>query len=176
MINVLQILLFIVFSQSVEYSILWNENSRLTWADFKGKPDKNIDAAALTASGITVDLSAKTTQTELLNFNVLVEARFYPDKSWYKRESASSFVLAHEQLHFDITELHARKLRRILDHANLTVNIKREVSKLNDIINEELKEMQQEYDRDSNFSRNKDTQRKWQDFVHNELRKLSKYK
>jgi len=176
MINVVQIFLFLVFFQPVENSILWCENDRLDWTDFKGVPDVNMDAAALTASGITLELSAKATKTSLIEYNALVEARFYPDKSWFKREFANSFVLAHEQLHFDITELHARKLRQKIDQDTLTINIKKEIFRLNKIINKELKEMQQDYDRDSNFSRNRETQRNWQSMIFNELKKLSKYK
>ncbi len=176
MINVVHILLFLVFFQPVENSLLWSENDRLDWTDFKGVPDVNIDAAALTASGITLELSAKTTKTSLIEYNALVEARFYPDQSWYKREFANSFVLAHEQLHFDITELYARKLRQAIQQAALTINIKKEIFRLNKIINKELKERQQHYDRDSNFSRNRETQRNWQSMIYNELKKLSKYK
>lgn len=135
-----------------------------------------MDAAALTASGLSLELSAKTSKFSLIEFNAVVEARFYPDKSWYKKEFANSFVLAHEQLHFDITELYARKFRQKIDQATFTVHIKKELSALNKSINMELKEMQQEYDRDSNFSRNAETQLRWQGLIQNELKKLTKYK
>lgn len=176
MINVLFILIFFICFQPIENSILWNEKDRLDWSDFKGKPDLKMDAAALTASGLSFELSAKTSKFSLIEFNAVVEARFYPDKSWYKKEFANSFVLAHEQLHFDITELYARKFRQKIDQATFTVHIKKELSALNKSINMELKEMQQEYDRDSNFSRNAETQLRWQGLIQNELKKLTKYK
>ncbi len=176
MVNVFYILIFFVFCQPIENSILWSDTCRLEWSDFKGRPDLYMDAAALTASGLSMDLKAKTTKTSLIEFKVIVEARFYPDQSWYKKELASSQVLAHEQLHFDITELHARKLRERIDHAELTINIKKEISLLSKTVNQELKVMQKEYDRDSNYSRNNETQIRWQNFVSAELYKLSKYK
>ena len=176
MANVFHILIFFVFCQPVENSILWSETDRLNWSDFKGQPDLNIDAAALTASGLSTDLTAKTTKTSLMEFNVIIEARFYPDQSWYKKEFANSQVLAHEQLHFDITELHARKLRQRIDNAKLTINIKKEISLLSETVIKELKVMQKEYDRDTNYSRNSENQIRWQKFVSSELYKLSKYK
>ncbi len=169
-------LLVITFIQPSEDSILWSENERLNWSDFKGKPPSNINAAALTASGLTFDFSAKTTQTKLIEFKAIVEARFYPAQSWYRKEYINPVVLAHEQLHFDITELHARKLRKQITEANFTINIKREISKLHRTINKLLEEMQNKYDRESDYSRSIETQRKWQTFVKSELDKLSKYK
>jgi len=176
MLNVVHIIIVLIFSQQVEYSILWSENERLNWSDFKGTPVSNINAAALTASGLTFDFSAKTTQTKLIEFKAIVEARFYPDRSWYRKGYINPVVLAHEQLHFDITELHARKLRRQIAEANFTINIKREISTLHRTINKLLKEMQNKYDRESDYSRSKETQRKWQTLVKSELDKLSKYK
>ena len=169
-------LLVITFFQPSENSILWNENERLNWSDFKGEPTSNINAAALTASGLTFYFSVKTTHTRLIEFNVIVEARFYPNQSWYRKKHVNSVVLAHEQLHFDITELHARKLRKQIAEANFTIKIKREISKLHNTVNKQLKEMQNKYDRDSDYSRSIETQKKWQAFVKRELDKLSKYK
>jgi hypothetical protein len=48
--------------------------------------------------------------------NFLVESFFVKNRSWV-RDSASVFnrvVLAHEQVHFDINELFARKVRRVV--------------------------------------------------------------
>src|SRR5690606_40361550 len=44
---------------------------------------------------------------------------FNPHLSWVVPASRNDYLLKHEQLHFDITELHARKLRREL--ANISV-------------------------------------------------------
>jgi len=169
-------LFFISFQPSEEEYILWNENHRLEWNDFKGAPIINGDAAAITASGLTFSFSARTTSTRLVDFTAIVEAHFYPNQSWYIKEHVNNIVLAHEQLHFDITELHARKLRKQIDEANFSVNIKKEISKLHTNINKELKEFQKKYDTETNYSRSIETQKEWQIFVNQELKKLSKYK
>ena len=169
-------ILVITFFQPTEDSILWNENEKLSWNDFKGTPISTINAAALTASGLTFDFSAKTSQSKLIEFKAIVEARFYPDKSWYQKKYVNSVVLAHEQLHFDITELHARKLRKQIAEANFTLKIKREISIIHNSVNKQLREMQNKYDHDSDYSRSIVTQQKWQAFVYSELDKLSEYK
>lgn len=176
MLKIVYCFLIFVLIQPIEESMLWEESYKLKWSDFKGQPKNNIDAAALTVSGITLDISAKTTETKLIEFTVIVEARFYHDQSWYRKEMASPFILAHEQLHFDITELYARKFRYQIDKTTFSIHIKKEMEKLNKAINTELKDMQEKYDRDSNFSRNVETQRKWQKYIRTELKNLSKYK
>ena len=176
MIKTIYLLWILLSFQPNEVSILWDENYLLKWSDFKGRADDSIDAAALTASGITLEISAKTTSTELINYNAVVQAHFYPFQSWYKQRFADSFVLAHEQLHFDITELYARKLRKQIDEAKFTIKIKQEISSLNKRINRELKKTQKQYDQDSHYSRDRQVQKQWQEFVERELNKLSEYK
>ena len=157
-------------------SFRWDESHRLQWSDFRGNPDVNSEAAAITASGLIFDFSARTTSTRLVDFTATVEAYFYPNQSWYKKGHVSTIVLAHEQLHFDITELHARKLRKQIDETSFSMNIKKEISKLHININKELKEFQIKYDSESDYSRNVENQKEWQVFVNQELEKLSKYK
>lgn len=176
MIKLLYIFLFLICFQPKEESILWDESNRLEWSDFRGNPDVNSVAAAITASGIIFDFSARTTSTRIVGFTATVEAHFYPNQSWYHKNHVNNIVLAHEQLHFDITELHARKLRKQIDEAHFSLNIKNEISKLHSNINKELKEFQKKYDSESDFSRSVETQKAWQVFVEQELVKLTKYK
>ena len=168
--------LFLICFLPTKESIIWDETYRLEWSDFRGNPNLNTDAVAITASGLTFDFSARTTSTRLVHFTANFEAHFYPDQSWYKKDDVNNIVLAHEQLHFDITELHARKLRKQIDGASFSLNIKKEISKLHTNINKELKEFQNKYDSESDYSRSVETQKKWQIFVKQELKKLSNYK
>ena len=174
--NFFYLFLFLICFHPNEESILWNETRRLEWSDFKGNPNFNSDAAAITASGLTFDFTATTTSIRLIDFTATVEAHFYPGKSWYKKDRVNRIVLAHEQLHFDITELYARKLRKQIDEASFSVDIKQEISNLHSKINKELKAFQNKYDSESDYSRSIESQKKWQIFVKHELSKLSKYK
>ena len=90
-----------------------------------------------------------------------VKCFFYPEKSWYKAEICNAVVLSHEQLHFDIAELFARKFRRQLDSTRFTRNIKAEVRAIYRKINEELAAFQDRYDTETDFSRNVGQQKAW---------------
>ena len=144
-----------------EENIIWHKARKLTWNDFKGNAPKGTPVAALTASGISYSFSAVENGDEMA-IRYIVTANFYPSRSWYQPKYSSSNVLAHEQLHFDITELYARRFRRRLDATRFTENIREEVRVIFKQINRELSEYQDRYDLETNSSRLLDRQREWQ--------------
>lgn len=166
----------IVLIPRSENQLVWNADYRLNWSDFRGEPQEEIDAVAITASGLSSSFSARTSSTALVDYTASVIAHFYPDKSWYKPEKVNEIVLAHEQLHFDITELNARKLRKNIADSNFTLNIKSEMNHLVDKANRDLEIMQELYDSESDFSMDVVSQKKWQLYVQEELKRLSNYK
>ena len=104
------------FSQNTEAndSILpWNLSRLLKWSDFRGKVDPNKFGSALTSHKIEV-LPANIVVDRNDNIqgyeNLTVQAQFYRNSSWTVTNSQS--ILDHEQLHFDIAELFARKIRK----------------------------------------------------------------
>lgn len=144
-----------------EESIIWHQARKLTWDDFRGEAPGSTPVAALTASGISYSFSSYQRGDEMM-IRYIVTANFYPSRSWYQPRYANSNVLAHEQLHFDITELFARKFRQRLDSTRFTENIKAEVREIFRQINAELAEFQDRYDLETNSSRLLDRQREWQ--------------
>lgn len=170
---VVLVLLFGVSSD--ESQMTWDANYRLEWTDFKGPPDFTSDAVAITASGISSNFSARTTATRLVDYSANITANFYPEKSWFKPGKVNEVVLAHEQLHFDITELYARKLRREIDNYNFSLNIKKEMRRLQNQINSELEALQEQYDTETNFSMNVEVQKQWQIRIKQALDELSDY-
>ena len=163
--------------QNDETVLSWNESNKLSWSDFKAQPDHKVSAVAITASGITFGFSVtQTDNNQVISFDADVSAHFYPEKSWFKPELADNHLLGHEQLHFDITELHARKFReRIAKFKNLQT-VKQDLRNLNESINKGLARMQNAYDDESDYSRNEEAQAKWQAYINSELRKVAKYK
>jgi len=151
---------FLGFAQEIEEGVLWNSNIRLTWADFKGKVSPAAESAATTASGISYSYSANLLHHEV-NLDYEVNAFFYPNESWYKPELCNENTLAHEQLHFDITELFARKMRAKLRRTSFSDDVKGEVRKIYQDILKELQEYQERYDWETNFSRNREKQAEW---------------
>lgn len=151
---------FLGFTQEIEEGILWDENKRLSWVDFRGKVPPAAVPAATTASGISYTYTANLLHHEVkLDFKV--NAYFYPNESWYKRSVCNEVILAHEQLHFDIAELFARKMRNRLRRTSFSDDVKAEVRRIYQDILQELKDFQDQYDWETNFSRNLEKQLEW---------------
>lgn len=147
------------FAQKEEV-VEWQPGKKLTWANFKGRPSNISNAAAITASGISYSFSALGT-ADKMELDFLVSCHFYPNKSWYKPKLANPVVLGHEQLHFDITEIYARKLRQKLAKTKFTKNAKSEVKEIYRNILKELNDFQNKYDSETNFSRDSVQQLIW---------------
>lgn len=151
---------FMGFAQEIEESILWNPHRKLKWSDFKGTVPPAAVPAATTASGISYRYSANLIHHEVdLDFEV--NAYFYPNESWYKPDVCDDLILSHEQLHFDISELFARKMRKKLLRTSFSDNVKAEIREIYKDILQELDEFQDRYDWETNFSRNVEKQREW---------------
>lgn len=176
MIRVLLVVFCFLSLQKEEPVLSWNETYKLSWSDFKASPNRSKSAAAVTASGITFGFSVKESNSRPVSFTTEVYAHFYPEKSWYKPELANNHVLGHEQLHYDITELHARKFRQQISKLKISNTIKNDLRQLHNDINKALAKMQNEYDTETNFSRHVNVQSKWKLYIGDELQKLSKYK
>jgi len=176
MIRYLLLLCLIVSLQQDEDVMLWSASSQLAWNDFKAQPENGTDIVATTASGITFSYSIKKTDHKIVSFNTQVFGHFYPDKSWVILENADDYILAHEQLHFDITELHVRKFKQQIERLKVSAHIASDLDNLHQEINKLLSKMQNSYDGESDYSRNLIYQTKWHKFIKMELEKLSKYK
>ena len=172
------LLLFSCFllSSSSEETIPWSDDLKLDWSYFRGQPQEDTDAVAITASGISFGYSIQKTDDKVTSFKVNVIAHFYPDKSWYKPEKSNDTILMHERLHFDITEWHARLLRKQIVTLQPTQNVSSTLDNLYADISKTLKETQNTYDAESDHSRNIEKQFFWQKKVALELKKLEKFK
>lgn len=166
----------LLFFQGDKTGVSWDEKVKLTWKDFKGKPNLNSDAVAVTASGITFSYSIKKTKSKVLGFKTRIKADFYPEHSWCKKGEVDNHVLSHEQLHFDITELHARLFKEKVAVLKPSNNIAEQLQKCHKEIDLALEKMQNKYDNESNYSINKEGQALWKDYVAKELKRLHKYK
>ncbi|MGB0981073.1 MAG: DUF922 domain-containing protein [Winogradskyella sp.] len=165
----------LLFAQSKEETLTWSASQKLTWADFKAKPNLNSNAVAITASGITFAYSAKTLNNKIVSFTTTVNSHFYPNKSWCKKKKANNYILAHEQLHFDITELYARKFKQQLAKLTVNQNIKTQLNNLHQSITKGLNTTQKKYDAQSKHSINVEAQKQWEAFIKAELETLDDF-
>lgn len=157
-------------------AIAWRDDFKLSWTQFKGTPKLKMSAVAVTASGITFGFSVKETDNVVTSFSTNVYAHFYPNRSWYKKEQSDKRILAHEQLHFDITELYARKFKSEIAQLKVSNDIRAQLKSLHESINKELAATQNRYDKETNNSLNLEFQDLWNVYVPKELAKLNAYK
>lgn len=101
-----------LFSQeysSKQDSIAWHRGYHLAWSDFMGRPDTSSNSTAGCAASIYVK---GFRDNGLPNF--LVSNSFIKKEAWTK-DTTSVILLQHEQLHFDIAEVYARKIRKSIE-------------------------------------------------------------
>lgn len=159
--------------QRDKYMILWQEDKPLAWDDFMGKPEPRF-AAASTSYDILKTVGPEENKT----VNVSIEAVFFKYRSWKKKNWVNDEVLAHEQKHFDIVELYARKLRKTISETSFK-NYNQLVSKIDELYDSNDKAMdkyQDLYDDETDGSMNGDQQRAWQKKIMAEIKALDKYK
>ena len=144
------------FGQSADEELIsWNPNQKLAWADYKGNAKPDTDAAASTATylGIEYNFNSK-------GFSYKITCSFSKTRSWGLHKT--DYILAHEQGHFDIAEIFARKLNMQMSEYKFNKNsFKEDLKKIYLTITAEKEEMQNEYDRETNHSINKDKQTEW---------------
>src|SRR6185312_10076131 len=85
--------------------ILWSSAYKLQWQDFKGNVQGGSTLKAMTWS--TIELETKKIDANGIVLNI--SASFIKNQSWRQKNFSDDFVLKHEQTHFDITEVYARK-------------------------------------------------------------------
>jgi len=148
--------------------IEWADIDRLSWQNFEAAPDYNIDFSANTNSGMSYswNYSTRSGKPELAHE---VKSNFYLDLSWVKDVNNPAYLLAHEQLHFDITELHARKLRKRLAEYEIGRRIRQDLKILYNITEAERVAMQNRFDKETSHSENKEAESRWRKFVASKL-------
>ena len=93
-------------------AMAWTAARRLAWSDFRGRPPSGGTEGAQTAYSLYYGLRCTR---DLFQFHVL--AGFLPRDSWVKptvvaNPDESRRTLDHEQTHFDLSEVYARRMRK----------------------------------------------------------------
>lgn len=149
--------------------IEWSASRKLTWDDFKAPPDPASTNAALTSSAINVEFGY---DEEELQFNI--KCSFDKNKSWVRIRNTA--ILLHEQGHFDIAELHARKLNKALKAYPFNAKtVSNDVNRIYDSVMALHHAAQNEYDKETDFSRNKEKQAIWLKKIAEDLQGLQMY-
>jgi len=151
--------------------IQWCEGHQLEWNDFKGRVPTMSSSAAQTAYEIGYDIDMNGRE-----FEFIVTCNFLPHKSWVRKKGANDYILRHEQLHFNIAEIYARKIRKELNETHITVNnLQSKADKIYFKNWNALTKMQRDYDRETNHSINKKEQAEWDAKITKLLKENLKY-
>lgn len=135
--------------------IPWHPEQRLTWEDFQCEPKRGTDAVASTSTSLGI---AYQMQAGQLTYHIT--CNFSKAKSWGLMRT--DYILAHEQGHFDITEIFARKLNEALQNYEFNRRtFKKDINEIYQAIVRQKEEYQKMYDGESDHSRNRKAQYEW---------------
>lgn len=166
-------LLSILFSILLQIQPFEWSNKQLSWADYQGVVT-NPSVSASTATGLIM----QTFVSKEGKVFYVVKAMFYPEKSFVSPTcSMSPAVLEHEQMHFNITEVMARELRKLLKPLQGSI-LKEDVEKagkLFQMIVDLSGKVQTQYDIDTDHSNNTIMQMSWNNRVYYKLTELKDY-
>jgi hypothetical protein len=150
-------------------SIPWSVRRILTWDDFQGEARRNTDAVASTSTSLGIAYQLRNGQ---LTYEVT--CTFSKPKSWGATRTA--YILAHEQAHFDITELYARKLNQKLQQYQFNrKTYKQDLNAIYQSVVSEKEAMQQAYDGETDHSRRRRIQTEWLDRIEQLLQDSEAY-
>lgn len=157
-------------SQKKDSIIVWSKKRKLTWDDFKGVKNDTV----------FINLAESYTEIRMIpylnkfnTYSYIVLAFFHKNKSFTNTNSSDN-ILCHEQLHFDITELFARKIRQeiqIQESKSSYVNY----SSIYKKIHKNYRMFQKLYDAETVHSTNFEMQQKWKNDIVHKLEKLKNY-
>lgn len=135
---------------------------------FSGPIDPASSFDAKTYSGLDYKWNAHITAGKL---SIDFTAGSFMDKllSWTKPKKQTPALLRHEQVHFDISAYFARKLLEAFNSYAYTDNYRNEIVQIFQQVNAARAEMEDEYDEQTNHSRNKIKQALWELYVSNLL-------
>ena len=144
------------FAQSKNEELLdWSASRKLTWNDYKASPDPNSDAAASTTSYLAIEYNISSS-----SFGYKIQSRFSKTRSWGLHKTA--YILSHEQGHFDIAEIFARKLNKEMSEYKFNKRTyQQDLNKIYNKILDEKEKMQNDYDKETNHSIKKEEQAEW---------------
>lgn len=157
----------------------WSSIDELDFIDFKKKSilDTLKTGKILAVSNITLDYFLD--ETDIINVIPVFNKKesYLSNSNYVSSPEDKENLLKHEQLHFDILELYARKIRKILIK-NFKKTKEMNMKSFLKILETQMFlyfEFDDKYDNDTNHSLNNEEQEKWNNKIQDELYKLNRY-
>ncbi|HTQ26824.1 MAG TPA: DUF922 domain-containing protein [Puia sp.] len=147
----------------------WSPERKLVWSDFRARPVTGTRVAALSGTSIKVDFEFTD---ESMRYHI--RCQFDRERSWGRVKTA--YILSHEQLHFDIAELYARKLNKALSmYRHFGRENEKEVDEVYQHVMRVYRDEQEEYDQETDFSIDRAEQARWSKKISAELKALRSF-
>jgi hypothetical protein len=157
---------FYLFCQdSTDRIKVWGKQTELEYKDFRGTIDEDSPYSAISYVGFNYEYS-----------NNVVNAFCYFDcgKSWIK--GTDSFLLVHEQGHFNLSEVYVRRLKRMIESHDFKRNsIEFELDSLYNANFAEFMKTNELYEHETNYSNNHTMQHQWNITISKWLSDLEEY-
>ncbi len=153
-------------------TIYFNPSRKLVWNDFKGTPEPNHIALAITSSGLGYSAAMKSTNgAGTITINVF--CYFDKEKSWVKVGKQSDYALTHEQHHFDVSYLATNLFVTKLKAAKFTLsNYALLLQKIYTEALQNLESMQNAYDGETKNGQLKNIQAVWNKKIDDSLKAI----
>jgi hypothetical protein len=152
--------------------IHWQPTPLLDYNDFTGKP-QNGSEVAMTSSGFYFNYQYNGKEDLTLE----LYATFDKSQSWFKPEGKVPEVLAHEQCHFDITELYVRQMRQQISAYRFKkeTDFDKPLTKMYNDCNKKCSQAQRDYDQQTRHGIETEKQLEWQQKIAKELEVLNAF-
>ncbi|HCM75153.1 MAG TPA: hypothetical protein DIS90_02135 [Cytophagales bacterium] len=163
------ILILLLAKATADEPIIWNKEKRLSWNDFQATAPKLDSHIAL--SRVEIQYESQVDKAGRMTMDI--KGVFIKEQSWVKQDRKSDNILKHEQYHFNLTELWARKLRR--EVASKKWNTKTFEKEFTSLFKKHMAQTLKEqlrYDNETNHSQVSDKQKEWERNIDQELVEL----
>ena len=147
---------------TADNAFAWSARRPLVWSDFQGPPPSEGSEGAKISYTV---YSGWKCRGSVFEFRVI--AGFRPRQSWVKAivlndSTQRRTILRHEQTHFDLVEVHARRMRRAFgDLVRPCALTDTALSALAERLSQEEKAEQRRYDTETNHGLLADKQAGW---------------
>jgi hypothetical protein len=166
-------LLLVSFTSRVmaqdEHKVFWHKDSLLKWSDFKGPVDATSKFHALTLAEISFKYNW-TLKNNNYTFTFTGGSFLNTSRSWSITEKQTPELLRHEQIHFDIAEIFARISLQTLTRTAYTATFKTTIDQIIEDNLRNMKVMHDLYDEQTDHSKQKKMQVKWEVYIANLLK------
>lgn len=160
-----------VASSYAQDTIYWDKQRPLAWEDFKGKPEVSDLESAQAATGVALAFRFRENlEDNTWEHEYDVHSYFLSDLSWYKRNDINYYLLEHEQTHFNISELFARKLKKELSALIASESVGELAEQTYLKMQKEHAAFQNKYDRETKHSLNVERELEWQKQIRDSLK------